>query len=848
MFDLKKSKINRGIGVKMLLFLSRTFRTISLIVFLASFAYLIQGLFTDILPVEDFLSANLFFIVFSFFSFLLFFNLALFLKRCIQKTKKIDSTFEGLEMNIADFLSIESASIVKKAIRLAKKKKIEVNSSILLYFLLNQRNTKINFILNRILLNKKALLLEVKKNMLNTKDIYEGTGLTYSLDDFMLEAAKATIRRRGENIKTNDIFSALSKIEPNLKEALRRKKLKKEDIDNLNFWQESLFKKIRDNERWWDRENLSKVGSVARDWASGFTPTLDRYSSDLTDFVRRSGFAEIIGHEKETAQAERVLVRENENNVLLVGDNGVGRASIVRSIAQRCYLNKSLPELNSKRFVELSMSSIITKAGSLDEIEVILDQCLREASYASNIILVLSDFDNYINDSEKAGSADISSLISPYLRIGEFKFIAITSYKGLHKYIELKPQVLSLFQKITVSEASKDETILLLEKEIPFMEYKYKIFITYPTILKIIELSEKYIQDSPFPKKAIMLLDDVAVYASGLKEKIVTEVHVENVISEKTEIPVGNITADERDILLNLENLIHERIINQVEAVDEISASLRRARSQIKTKNGPMGTFLFLGPTGVGKTETAKALAEVYFGSESKMIRFDMSEFQTDNDIRRFIGDEKDIGLLATKVKETPFALVLFDEIEKSHPNILNLLLQILDEGFMTNSIGRRVDFQNTIIIATSNAGYQIILDGIKENKPTESLRQEILDYIFKEGIFRPELVNRFDAMVIFRALTKENLFKIADLRFKKLQQNLLRKQINLEVPDKLKMKIVELSYNPQFGAREMRRVIQDKVENALAKAFLADDVKEGDTIYIDEDFKISTLKKDYEE
>jgi len=848
MFDLKKSKINRGIGVKMLLFLSRTFRTISLIVFLASFAYLIQGLFTDILPVEDFLSANLFFIVFSFFSFLLFFNFALFLKRCIQKTKKIDSTFEGLEMNIADFLSIESASIVKKAIRLAKKKKIEVNSSILLYFLLNQRNTKINFILNRILLNKKALLLEVKKNMLNTKDIYEGTGLTYSLDDFMLEAAKATIRRRGENIKTNDIFSALSKIEPNLKEALRRKKLKKEDIDNLNFWQESLFKKIRDNERWWDRENLSKVGSVARDWASGFTPTLDRYSSDLTDFVRRSGFAEIIGHEKETAQAERVLVRENENNVLLVGDNGVGRASIVRSIAQRCYLNKSLPELNSKRFVELSMSSIITKAGSLDEIEVILDQCLREASYASNIILVLSDFDNYINDSEKAGSADISSLISPYLRIGEFKFIAITSYKGLHKYIELKPQVLSLFQKITVSEASKDETILLLEKEIPFMEYKYKIFITYPTILKIIELSEKYIQDSPFPKKAIMLLDDVAVYVSGLKEKIVTEIHVENVISEKTEIPVGNITADERDILLNLENLIHERIINQVEAVDEISASLRRARSQIKTKNGPMGTFLFLGPTGVGKTETAKALAEVYFGSESKMIRFDMSEFQTDNDIRRFIGDEKDIGLLATKVKETPFALVLFDEIEKSHPNILNLLLQILDEGFMTNSIGRRVDFQNTIIIATSNAGYQIILDGIKENKPTESLRQEILDYIFKEGIFRPELVNRFDAMVIFRALTKENLFKIADLRFKKLQQNLLRKQINLEVPDKLKMKIVELSYNPQFGAREMRRVIQDKVENALAKAFLADDVKEGDTIYIDEDFKISTLKKDYEE
>lgn len=848
MFDLKKSKIYKGIGVRIMLFLTRSLEFLFLAIFIFSVVYLFQGLLTDILPIETFLSSNLFLIIFSIFSFLLFFNLSLFFRKFIQKTKEIDFDFVRDNVNLADFLSIEMTSIVRRAMRFAKRKKVEVNSTILLFFLLRPRKNKITFILNRILMSRKEMLAFLKEGLLTTKDVYEGTGLTYNLEDIILEAAKATIRRRGKNIKTSDLFSALSKIEPHLKEELRRRNLKKEDIDNINFWQEGLLKKINSEKRWWDRENLSKLGSVARDWASGFTPTLDQFSLDLTEVVRKSGFLEIIGHEEEAIQLERVLIRYDENNVLLVGEGGVGRTSIVRSIAQKCYLNKSLPELNGKRFVELDLSAILTKTSSLDEVETILDQCLREASYASNIILVLSDFDNFINEKKKAGSVDISSLIMPYLRLPEFKFIAVTSFKGLHKYIELKPQMLSLFEKIEVEPSSKDETILLLEREIPYIEFKYKVFVSYQAILKIIELSEKYIQDSPFPKKAIMLLNDVAVYVSGLKERIILEDHVEKIISEKTEIPVGKITTDERETLLNLEDLIHKRIINQMEAVNEISSALRRARSEMKTKTGPMGTFLFLGPTGVGKTETAKALAEVYFGSEEKMIRFDMSEFQTSKDIKRFIGDEMNVGLLASKVQESPFSLILFDELEKAHPNILNLLLQILDEGFMTNSLDRKINFQNTIIIATSNAGYQIILEAIKEEKPTEKIRQEILDSIFSQGIFRPELVNRFDAAVIFRALTKENLLKIVDLRFKKIQQNLLRKQIKLEISDKVKLKIVELSYNPQFGAREVRRIIQDRVENALAKAFLANEVSEGYTIDMDENFQINILKKDYEE
>ncbi|MDD4358736.1 MAG: ATP-dependent Clp protease ATP-binding subunit [Candidatus Pacebacteria bacterium] len=844
---MKKTKINRGITTKFFLYLFKTLRVIFFFAFLIAVFYFIYGFMADNFPLE-LAEPILFSAFFSFSCFLLFFNLAFFFDDALRRSKVINGDIENNDINLADFLSINAATRVKKAINFAKKKKIEVNSSILLYFLLNNKNRKIDFILNRLLISKKLLLSRAKESMLYTKDINEGTGLSYDLTSIILEAAKASIRRKGFYIKTADILSALSKIEPNFKELLRRSKLKKEDIDNINYWQEHLLRRVSENKKWWHKDNLSKFGSVARDWACGFTPTLDKYSTDLTELVQRLGFVEIIGHENERAQVERILIRDNDNNVLLVGDDGVGRFSIVRAIAERSYLNQSLPELNNKRFVEIDMNSILTSSSTIDEVEIILDTCLREASCAGNVILVLSNFDNYLSDGNIAAKADISSLIAPYLKFSEFKFIAVTSYNGLHKYIERKPQILSFFEKIEVKESSKDETILILEREIPFLECKYNIFITYPAILKIIELCDKYIHDNPFPKKAITLLNDVCVYANSKKEKIVLDKHVEEIISEKTEIPVGKITADERDTLLNLEDLIHKRIINQVEAVNEVAASLRRARSGIKTKNGPMGSFLFLGPTGVGKTETAKALAEVYFGSETKMIRFDMSEFQTVEDVKRFIGDGNNPGLLTTDVQENPFSLILFDEIEKAHPNILNLFLQVLDEGIITDSMGRKIDFSNTIIISTSNAGYQIILNAIKENKPMDSIKQDILDYVFKQGLFRPEFINRFDATVIFKALTKENLLQIAELRFKKLQQNLLRKQINLNVPHKVKMQIVELSYNPEFGAREMRRVIQDKVENALAKAFLANQIKEGDTISINENFEITVLKRDYEE
>jgi len=400
---------------------------------------------------------------------------------------------------------------------------------------------------------------------------------------------------------------------------------------------------------------------------------------------------------------------------------------------------------------------------------------------------------------------------------------------------------LDCFEKVEISEISERETILILENFLPYFEKKHKVFVTYPALRDLVRYSARYLPEIPFPKKAIDLLDETIVYVSSFTtSKLVLPEHVARIISDKTQIPVGEIELKERETLLSLENLIHQRIINQEEAVKEISTALRRARADITVRKGPMGAFLFLGPTGVGKTETSKALSEIYFKSEEAMIRVDMSEFSAIKDIPRLIGSIEEEGILTNKVRERPFSLVLLDEFEKAHPNILNLFLQVFDEGYFTDGLGRKVNFKNTLLIATSNAGYQIILEAIKQKIDWAKVKEKLLDYLFENVIFRPELINRFDAIIVFKPLTKENLLDIAGLLLTKLKENLAQKDIEFSITDSLKEKIVELGYNPVFGAREMRRVIQDKVENILAQAILSGKLKRGDKVEIDpKDFKL---------
>lgn len=732
--------------------------------------------------------------------------------------------------NIADFLSFEPAKAVDKAIKSART--IEITSSHLFYFFL-ETSQNLNFILTRLLLEKDKVEETVKKYI---EDMPLSNGESVFSDNFkntIIEAINSAKKKNHLRIESGDMIIALAQIDPVFKRILIEFDLKVEDIDNLSQWLEDLEEISKKEKRFWEKENLARKGSLAKTWTAGYTITLDKYSIDWTDALRKN-LPRIIGHEKEIEMTERILSGQGINNVLLIGEPGVGKKGIIYALAKKSILGQSMLDINYRRIVELNLPSLLAGIEDVEEVEITLDRIFQEAVSAGNVILVIDNFDNYVGGDLKPGVVDISGIIAPYLEMPQCQLIGITTYDGLHQSIEKNYSLLSLFEKVEVPELSKEETIRFLETLIPDLEIKYKKIISYPALREIVDLSERYITNAAFPEKAAKVLDDVIVYAAGLdNEKIVLPKHVAKIITEKTEVPVGDIEESEKDILLNLEGLIHKRIINQEEAVKEISEAMRRARSEVTIRKGPIGAFIFLGPTGVGKTETSKALAEVYFGKEERMIRFDMSEFQDIKDIPRLIGSENQPGLLTTAVRENPFSVLLLDEIEKADYNVRNIFLQVLDEGYVADNLGKKVDFKNTIIIATSNAGYKIILSAIKEKTPWQEVENMLRDYLFKERVFPPEFLNRFDAVVVFHPLSRENVFDIAGLMLSKLKKNLNEKGIELVIGDALKYKIADLGYNEIFGAREMRRVIQENIENFLASALLSGKIKRGDKVEI---------------
>jgi len=826
-FDIKNSSVFRAVkrGESTIFKSSRVFEKIFFGLFLVAFLLLCAS-FADI--VSGYFAAKLMVVFLALY--LIAWETDLFNEFKIRKPSQIlDSN------NTADSLSYDTAKIVVDVIKTCQKKNVLVNSSAIFYSCL-KKNKDIDLICLRLGLNSKKLLSDIKNYIEKAPKKTENNLFDESFYVTIQEALQVCLKRNHNIIGVEEIFTALAKTDEFFKKVLVDFDLKPEDVENLTLWLDSAKDLSERFRKYWTYENLLRQGSLGKNFASGYTITLDKYSYDWTKAVAGWRYREIIGHKKEIEQTEVILAKSKLANVLIVGDTGTGRKSLIEAIAQKCFLGNSLPELNNKRVVELDPVLLAARIVDSEKLEAVLDQIFSEVVAAGNVILVIDDFENYVGlqGKEKAGTFDMSGIISKYLPIPQFQFVAVASYEGLHKNIEREPAILEMFDKVEVSEVTELEAINILQSAALELEYKYKILVLYPSIREIVNLTARYMPSLAFPKKALDVLDQVVVYIQKLKEKVVLPHHVAELISKKTDIPVGKIESKEKEVLLNLEKLIHDRIINQQEAVNQISIAMRRARAGIASKTRPMGTFLFLGPTGVGKTETAKALAQIYFGSEKKIIRLDMSEFQAISDIQRLIGAVSPVevqGLLTTPVRESPFSLVLLDEIEKAHPNILNLFLQVLDEGQITDGYGRKTVFTNTIIIATSNAAADLIFKEVDSGQQIE--KDKLLNAIFDRNIFRPEFVNRFDATVIFHPLTKDNLMQIAQLSLRSLQKGLKEKDIEFIITEDLKEKIVELSYKPEFGAREMRRVIQDKVENAIATALLSDKIKKGDRFQI---------------
>src|SRR3989339_895367 len=532
-----------------------------------------------------------------------------------------------------------------------------------------------------------------------------------------------------------------------------------------------------------------------------------------------------------------------EHGVILTGPPNVGKNMVVAGIAQRM-VSENVPDIfKDKRLVEMDAARLISGA-TPSQAEGRMMAIIDELAKSKNIVLFIDNIENIIGiTSGEEQSLDLSEVLASSLERNDFYCIASSTNKNYIKYIE-NTALGNTMKRINIEEPEENQAIQMLESKIGHIEVKYKIYFSYSAIEQVIKLSKKYIHDQYLPGKAVNILELVAVRtAKKGKNSIVSEEDISEVISEITSIPISKVGEDEGKKLLNLEKQIHERMINQVEAVEMVSASLRRARIQMREDKRPIASFLFLGPTGVGKTELAKTVSSVYFGDEKYMIRLDMSEYQHPDSIKKMIGDASGTkGYLTEQVRKSPFSLVLLDEIEKAHGDILNLFLACFDDGRLTDGEGRTIDFTNTIIIATSNAGALYIQDEVRKGTPIEKIEQVLVNEHLNK-IMRPELINRFDGIIVFKPLSMENVVDIARLMLIKTGRMLEKKGIGFRVDERGLKKIAEMGFDPQFGARPLRRLLQDSIDNEIANSILGGRLERRDTVIIDDGAQVQIQK-----
>lgn len=737
------------------------------------------------------------------------------------------------DINLTDYLGFRLTRAIIRASDFCKNKKIALNSFVVIYFFWKDERGKLIF--EKMGLEKGVFKKKLKDQVIESqnKNIEDEKDFNFILE----KAALLGVINFHNHIEIKDFLVVVAEEDFRFREILSQNDMGVDDVDHVASWENFYEYEFWKRKKFWLLENLTMKEGIGRHWAAGYSVNLDRYSTDITKIIKKQNVSvHLMAHDKEINAIERILSKGGEHNVLLVGSPGSGRTTIAYAFAKKISEGKSFGYLNYKRFLELDMQLVLAGLDTPGQILERLEIIFSEAAKAGNIILLIDEIHNYLGSDKGPGSIDISSVLLPFLPLDDFQVFGITSYDGWYKYIDKNPSIKNLFVKVEVREADNLETIMILEDMLPGLEDKYDISINYRAIRDVVKLSGQYIQDAPFPEKAIDILTEAIIYAKKKGEKKVLPEHINIIISERTEVPVGAIKENEKQKLLNLENKIHQRVIDQEEAIKLISEAMRRARAGVKSKGKPIGSFLFLGPTGVGKTETSKALAESYFGSEEKMIRFDMSEYQQISSISRLIGSSEmgEPGLLTKAISNNPFSLLLLDEIEKSHPNILNLFLQVLDEGWLTDVFGKRVSFGEAIIIGTSNAGAEMIREKVKQGLPLESFKEDLIDYLLKQGIFSPEFLNRFDAVVVFKPLTPEHLIQIAKLMLDGLAKRLydgmgLRFIFNEDIVKE----VAKLGYKPEFGARPMKRIIQDKIENVIAKRILESNFKRGDFIEI---------------
>lgn len=650
------------------------------------------------------------------------------------------------------------------------------------------------------------------------------------------------------------------------------------------------------------------------------TPTLDQYSRDLTNYAREGKLDPVIGREKEIQRVIQILSRRTKNNPCLIGEPGVGKTAIAEGLAQMI-VDGNMPEtMKDKRVITLDLSGMVAGSKYRGEFEERIKKVILEVMNDGNVLLFIDEIHTIIGAGGAEGAIDASNILKPALSRGEIQLIGATTREEYRKYIEKDAALERRFQPVVVEEPTEEESISILKGLRERYEVHHNVMITDEALEAAVKLSNRYINDRYLPDKAIDVIDEAsskirlsytlvipevrlleeefkelenqkenAIIAqefesiSEIKEKqdklqkkihrlktnqvrknkareyIVGENEIADIISSWTDIPVQRLEEEESQRLQKLEEILHERVVGQDEAVTAVSKAIRRGRVGLKDPNRPIGSFLFLGPTGVGKTELSKALAEAMFGDENAMIRVDMSEYMEKHSVSKLIGSPpgyvgyEEGGQLSEKVRQKPYSVILFDEIEKAHPDVFNILLQVLDDGHITDAQGRKVSFKNTIIIMTSNAGAQRIIEPKTlgfvtvqdDNETYKTMKNDVMEEV--KRIFKPEFINRIDEIIVFHSLTKENIEEIVSIMLttvgKRVKSNM---DINLKISKETIAYLADVGFDPKYGARPIRRAIQTNIEDKLAEEILYGKIQQGDTVTVKQKEKevIFTIRK----
>lgn len=624
---------------------------------------------------------------------------------------------------------------------------------------------------------------------------------------------------------------------PSLMEFLSLKEISQQDFKKTAFWVATEHDINYRQQRWWSRENLELIPSLASTWSFGVTSRLDKYAEEIkpTQKEKINRFYP-ESRRKEVEEIVSLLTRSIESNVVLEGDSDEAKLSIIHQLAGLIRKGQVPNILERRRVIFLKTNLLLASFDNEKNWEKLLIGLFEEAKRAGNIILVIDNLPVFLMAAREK-RVNFLELISDYLVSPYLQIIALSGRRKFYENLQGEELISNRFEKVAVSDLDEEETLSLVYEALLNIEEKYSVFFTQMSLVALIESAGKYFASADALQDQVMdLLDELINWPKLKKKDKITKNDIEEFISFKTKIPLGEIQSSEKELLLNLEDKIRQRVIGQDGAVNLAVGALRRARSGISSSGRPLGSFLFLGPTGVGKTETVKALAQEFFGSEERISRLDMSEYQGIDALNKLIGSfESDKpGVLSSLVREINYGILLLDEFEKTTPEVMNLFLQILDEGYFSDMTGQRINARNLIIIATSNAGAELIWQMNKAGRDPSLATSEIIDHLVEKEIYRPELLNRFDAVVVFRPLSPESLKVIAQLEIKKLSKKLSKQGIVLNISQGIVDLVAERGTDRRFGARPLKRFVQEHLENSLAKARIEGSIRPGTKISFD--------------